>query len=466
MSGGAGGIPRSTSTESRPPPRAPHNSFEYEYRHLHSVDGVRYSDPGNPFSEVVDPFLAWRSSAVISAPTDTVSALAAAVEGYSNGPQKPLPPLPGPVSTQAFRDHIIPSPTLSPLMNGCSLRRSTARSSSRSSVRSQKSLRKLHYSTSQDPTPGNYTPLSPYGRGPRRSLASIRESDSSSDPFSDPIEHDLLLPVDIRTETPDSVVVYAPAPIPRTALRPFIPHVLSNESPMTSMPTKTTPRPQKCRRLHSTGSLLFPKDEDASCKYTSLPQDNQSSSYSTSNSSTEQIGYDAFPSPPSTSSPPLYKGWDDIKRRSVSPSPHQSPFSPPPPLFQAFGPPHASTSPPQPLLKKRSLILPLMSHNPFFPLTVKTPFTHTAAAASNPSFEGPRMSLLAKVQSIGDMKEEEAGCGDRMMGSNKKEKRESAVMKGVGLGLGLGFGLGYRDSISKRKGMTARWGPDEVGRMV
>lgn len=455
MSGGAGGIAR-TSTESRLPPRAPHNSFDYGYRHLHSVDGMRYSDPGNPFSDTIDPFLDWRSSVAINAPTDTVSALAAAVVGYSNGPQKPLPALPETASRQAFRNHVIPSPTLSPLMNACSLRRSPARSSSRSSVKSQRSLRKLHSCTGQNPASSNYSP-STHGRGLRQSLASIRETDNS-EPFSDPIEHDLLLPVDVRTETPDSVVVYAPTPISRKAMRPFGPPVLPSQNSMT-MPINIDAQPAKSKRLRSTGSLLFPKNEETAYKYSSLAHDTQPSLYSTDHSSTDDITHNDFPSPPSASSTPVYKGWDDIKRHSSSSSPRPPAFSPPPPPFHAFGPPHANpSSPPRPLLKKRSLIHPLMSQNPFFPLTPKPQFTHASPSTSSQSFDGPRRSLLAKVQSIGEMREE--GDAGVESGMEKRVRRESSVV------MGLGLGLGYRDSVSRKKEMAARWGPDEVGRMV
>ncbi|USP81749.1 hypothetical protein yc1106_09023 [Curvularia clavata] len=125
MSGGATGQ-LLTPTRSRTPPAPPHNSVDFGYRRLYSSE-ARYSDPGNPFTDVEDPFLEWRSSDVISTASDTRLALAAAVARYSNGPQKPLPPLPSNVSTHAFRDHIIPSPTLSPITNGHGLRCSVHR---------------------------------------------------------------------------------------------------------------------------------------------------------------------------------------------------------------------------------------------------------------------------------------------------------------------------------------------------
>jgi hypothetical protein len=71
------------------------------------------------------------------------------------------------------------------------------------------------------------------------------------------------------------------------------------------------------------------------------------------------------------------------------------------------------------------------------PSAVKTNFMFN----SNQSFEGPWMSLLAKVNSMGDIRDEAA--------SPKKRK---------------GKGLGYRDSVSRKVEMRSRWSPSEVGR--
>ena len=77
--------------------------------------------------------------------------------------------------------------------------------------------------------------------------------------------------------------------------------------------------------------------------------------------------------------------------------------------------------------------------NGYSPLTVKTSFT----CNSNASFEGPRMSLLAKVN---DLREEG--------GSASMRRKKSAG--------GVGLGIGYRGSVERRT-EGVRWSP-EVGR--
>jgi hypothetical protein len=62
---------------------------------------------------------------------------------------------------------------------------------------------------------------------------------------------------------------------------------------------------------------------------------------------------------------------------------------------------------------------------------------------SNKSFEGPRMSLLAKVNSMSDMRDEAA---------IPRKKR------------GVGLGIGYRDSLSRKVERVSRWCPEDVGR--
>ncbi|EMD93509.1 hypothetical protein COCHEDRAFT_1154102 [Bipolaris maydis C5] len=189
LSGGTGVRP-SASSRSITLPRAPHNSLDDEYHHTYNVNTIRYSDPGNPFTDANDPFLDWRSSRVISTPTDTASALAAAVTGYSKGPQKPLPPLPTTHCT--LSDHIIPSPTLTPLPPDCSLRRSPA-ISARNSVNSLRSLRRLH--RLNPPSPPSLAPAHPTKPQRNRTL-----------PLT---TNDLPLPVDTRSETPHSITLYA-----------------------------------------------------------------------------------------------------------------------------------------------------------------------------------------------------------------------------------------------------------------
>ncbi|KAH6881393.1 hypothetical protein BKA58DRAFT_406948 [Alternaria rosae] len=406
MSGGASGLP---STGSRTPPRVPKNSREYDPRSWFNIDGQNYSDPGNPFADPEDPFMDWRSSDAIASPSETGSALAAAAEKYAAGPQRPLPPVPASL-TPLFGDHHIPSPTLSPIMNGCSLKRSHSVSSRRSSVRSQRSLRSFRGCPSPDSESRNVPPISPSWRRASKILASIREG-HADDPLPDPIEHDLLLPVDVRSETPDSVMVYAPAPISRAPLRPNLPTILSeDETSMASLPSIAAAKSLSATQPRSTGSILFSTYKDDQYAYTPLTPNN-------------------IPSPPHSE-----------RADSEKTITHLMSSRPPTPPWHQFTPPRPNLTPPPPL-KKRSLIqlrrkTPLAGHGQLMvpphktyssptssPLTVKTNFI----VNSNKSFEGPRMSLLAKVNSMSDMRDETA--------SPKKHKK------------GIGLGIGYRDSI-------------------
>ena len=442
MSGGASGL---LSTGSRTPPRAPQNSFDYD------SPNWQYSDPGNPFKDPEDPFLDWRSSDAINSPSETASALAAAVAEYGAGPQKPLPPVPLSL-TPLFHDHVIPSPTLSPMVNGCSLRRSHARSSRGSSVRSQRSLRGFHACPPTSPSSTNH----PSGlRGPRRSLSSIKEG-HVDDPFIDAIEHDLLLPVDVRTETPDSVMVYAP--VPRTPMRSALSTILSDDQTSTaSLPSIAAAKSLAGAQPRSTGSILFPTSKNDQYSYASFVYNNTLQLSHPDRPNSDQItaqkrcSFFSSSRSPQPTSVPRNKGWEEIKRTSNGTSSLHSPLPTPP--LHSFAPPRPNLSPPPPL-KKRSLIqlrrktpltgtgqLMVSTRNPYpassTPSAVKASFMFN----SNKSFEGPRMSLLAKVNSMGDMRDEAA--------SPKKRK---------------GKGLGYRDSVSRKVEMRSRWSPSEVGR--
>ncbi|KAG9187488.1 hypothetical protein G6011_05359 [Alternaria panax] len=449
MSGGASGL---LSTGSRTPPRAPQNSFDYDSGNSSGFNGVQYSDSDNSLKDPEDPFLDWRSSDAIGSPSDTVSALAAAVAEYGAGPQRPLPPVPVSL-TPLFRDHVIPSPTLSPFNNGCSLRRSHARSSRGSSVRSQRSLRSLRACPSASPTSNIHPPSS---HGPRKSLSSIKEG-YVEEPFPEPIEHDLLLPVDVRSETPDSVMVYAP--IPRAPMRPALSTILSDDQmSMTSLPSILAGKYLAAAQPQSTGSNLFPISKDDQNSYTSFVYNNtlppSHPDRPISDQTTIERSYFLLPSsspPPSATAPPD-KGWEEIKRTSNGSSNLHSPLPTPP--LHSFAAPGPNLSPPPPLKKcsliqlcrqiqvagTGQLIVPtqnLHSASSSTSLAVETSFMFH----SNKSFEGPRMSLLARVNSMGDKGDEAASPSKRNAGQ-----------------------LGYRDSISRRVEMISRWSPSEIAR--
>ncbi|KAI1543951.1 hypothetical protein A1F97_03012 [Pyrenophora tritici-repentis] len=437
MSGGTGGL---LSHGIRPPPPAPHTSFEDDHRP--SVYDYLHSGPGTPLRSPGNPSLNWRSSDAIGKPRDHASALYAAIADYGAGPQRPLPPVPKTSSTRAIRDHVIPSPTLSPLINNeCELRRSHARSSSRSSVRSQRSLRSFHACTSPNPASKDYPPLSPYGRISGQGLGSIIEA-SSREPFMYPGEPDLPLRV-LRSETPDSVTFYAPIPVQKPRKRPVLTTLFSQTSctvsPLFSPTHAKSPPAAKPR---STGSMLFSRPDDSS--YSSLTQDVPSSpAYLQRPNSDHVITYPASMSPRFQFLKPQNKGWEDIKRSSNRSSTITAPL--PTPTLQYFTPPHADASPPAPLKKRSFLNLgrntpltadrqAMSSQNPYSTLAFNASFTYNN---SNASFEGPRMSLFAKLHG---MNEEQ--------GSLKKK---------------TGVALVYRGSVEAKKEMAPKWSPDAMG---
>ncbi|RMZ73829.1 hypothetical protein GMOD_00004626 [Pyrenophora seminiperda CCB06] len=406
MSHGADGL---LARRIGPLPPAPHTSFEDG--HGPSIPNAQHNDLGSSLKSSEDPYLKWRSSAAIGTSKDQASALVAAITDYGAGPQKPLPPIPDTPSTYSSNNHVSPSPRLSPLVNNdCGSRHSYTRSSSRSSVSSQRSLRPLRIATSPNPASNDYPPLSPYERVSRQSLGSIIET-STHEPCMNSRESDLPLRV-LGTETSDSVTVYAPIPAaqkqPRK--RPALTTVFSQDSctvaPLSiakCVKAQTTPA-----KLRSRGSILFPAASNDSPYYSSLIQDLPSSpAYRDQPTTNPPVYYSLFPKPPSYLKPPQNKGWEDIKHNSNRSSIAAS--LPPHKPQQCAPPPHTtpSSSPPAPL-KERS----------FLPLRRKTPlmdsYSQSSLSSHNPyakfacktGFEGPRMSLFAKVNS---MREEDRG---------------------------------------------------------
>ncbi|CAE7179762.1 hypothetical protein P3342_002462 [Pyrenophora teres f. teres] len=439
----SGGTDRRLSHGTRPPPPTPHTSFEDDHRP--SIFDCYRNGSETPLRSPGDPFLDWRSSDAIGKPSDHASALFAAISDYGAGPQRPLPPIPSTSSTHTIRDHVIPSPTLSPLINNeCELRRSHARSSSRSSVKSQRSLRNFQACTSPNPASKDYPPLSPYGRIPRQDLGSITQA-SIREPFMNLREPDLPLRV-LRTETPDSVTFYAPIPVHKPPKRPVLAPLFSQKSctvsPLFSPTHAKSPPAAKPR---STGSMLFPRSDDSS--YSSLTQDiPPSPAYHQQPSSDQVITHS-----PNNMSPrfrflkPQNKGWEDIKRSSNRSSTITTPL--PTSTLQYFTPPRANPSPPAPLKKRSFLNLgrktplagdsqAMSSQNPYSTPAFNASFTYDN---SNASFEGPRMSLFAKVHG---MTEEQGGL---------KKK--------------TGMALGYRGSVEakRERERAAKWSPDVMG---
>lgn len=400
MSGGANGFPTTNSTTT---------TFQHaSVVSLAPPSMPRFSDPGNPFStagvdtqERVDPT---RNS--LPTPVDTVTAFSAAVGGYALATQA-SPTYSGYSPSHSYHKISMPSPTLSPLLRNQNMRHYHSRSVSQSSVSSVQTEVTINGSMSYN-TSYKETPLSPYRNHLNLSLASVKEI-PNTDPFAEPLEDDLYLPIDSMSETPHSILVYAPPPTPRTPNKHNAPAPSAiQSSSSTSIVNSVLPR---CRSYER--DSIMSKASFASRSTISLPE-LSIASYG-SESWTERTEsrvpshnhsqHDLPISPISSSPAPVHRGWEDIKRFSNESSVPSPLFTPPPP---SFSPPPPTVSPVP--SKKRSLIQlrrrepalagtgHVMMSSAGHPLTVKIPSKFDPSSG----FEGPRMSLLAKLNMMGD----------------------------------------------------------------
>ncbi|OAL53916.1 hypothetical protein IQ07DRAFT_640935 [Pyrenochaeta sp. DS3sAY3a] len=400
MSGGANGFPANnlTATTFRRASDAP----------LVPPSIPRFSDPGNPFSgpgvgtqERVD---STRNS--LPTPVDAVTAFSAAVGGYALTAQA------SPTYSRYSPSHSshkisMPSPTLSPLLRNQNMRHYHSRSVSQSSIGSVQSEVTMNGSTFYS-TSYKETSLSPYKNHLNLSLASVKEI-PNTDPFAEPLEDDLYLPIDSMSETPHSVLVYAPPPTPRTPRKHHTPAASASESSSSpSLVNSALPRFRSYERDSITSKASF-----VSHSSVSLPELSTTSYGSESWTEKTRSGMPShnhsqndLPISPISSSPaPVHRGWEDIKRFSNESS-VPSPLFTPPPL--SFSPPPPTVSPVP--SKKRSLIQlrrrepalagtgHVMMSSAGHPLTVKIPSKFDPYSG----FEGPRMSLLAKLNMMGN----------------------------------------------------------------
>ena len=252
-----------------------------------------------------------------------------------------------------------------------------------------------------------------------------------------PREPDLPLRV-LRTETPDSVTFYAPIPIQKPRIRPVL-KTLSAQKSCTVAPL-FSPTPAKsppAAKPRSTGSMLFPTSSDSS--YSSLAQNIPSSpAYGQQSCSDQATTYLANNmSSMFQSLKPRNKGWEDFKHSSKRSSTTTAPL--PTPTIQHFTLPRIKTPPPPPLERRSFLQLsrktPLVgdsqampSQNPYSTLAFKTNVAHN----SSTSFEGPKMSLFAKVYGM-------------------SSEQESSTKK-----IGVASTLGYRGSVEAKREKSSK----------
>ena len=295
MSGGTGGVP-----PAGPALRTAQGSPKHMQRHsTGTMPATRFTSPDNPFRDSVRDPAVHRYSEY--ARLDTARALSAAVAGYAGAPRHSpsYTKYPSDV-TDPFSDHVIPSPTFAPFSPDDIRRPEPKTPQSPNDGRGEYSQMPVNPYAYLNTAASMYPPVSPYERpstqGPSLTYYTRRQT-IDSDPFADPFEHDLLLQVDERNRTSDSVTVFAPSPnlmSPRTPVGPKLPVRQPNG-------------------MTSARSLLSP----VAAKYVQKAQEVKIPRKSVASPVLVQVGRSPvikpFSPPPAAPEP---RGWDDIKRHS------------------------------------------------------------------------------------------------------------------------------------------------------
>ena len=297
MPGGTGGPP-----PAGPASRMTQGSPKYMQRHSTGTFPVmRFTSPGNPFAESVRDPAVHRYSEY--ARLDTAQALSAAVAGYGAARRSSTYTKHPSQSSNPFSDHVIPSPTFAPFSPDDIRRPELKRSPNLQDLRGQYSPVSTDSYAYLNTAASMYPPVSPYGRpssqGP--SPYSTGRQSVDSDPFSDPFEHDVLLHIDERNRTSDSVTIFAPSPnlmpprTPRTPVGPKLP--IKHANGMTS--ARSLLSPVAAKYIKEAQKVKIPRKSVASPV---LVQVGRSSPV-----------IKPFSPPPAA---PEHRGWDDIKRQS------------------------------------------------------------------------------------------------------------------------------------------------------
>lgn len=297
MSGGTVGPP-----PAGPASRMTQGSPKFMQRHSTGTFPVmRFTSPGNPFAESVRDPAVHRYSEY--ARIDTAQALSAAVAGYGAARRSSTYTKHPSQSSNPFSDHVIPSPTFAPFSPDDIRRPELKRSPNLQDLRGQYSPISTDSYAYLNTAASMYPPVSPYGlpsaQGP--SPYSTGRQSVDSDPFSDPFEHDVLLHIDERNRTSDSVTIFAPSPnlmpprTPRTPVGPKLP--IKHANGMTS--ARSLLSPVAAKYIKEAQKVKIPRKSVASPV---LVQVGRSSPV-----------IKPFSPPPAA---PEHRGWDDIKRQS------------------------------------------------------------------------------------------------------------------------------------------------------
>jgi hypothetical protein len=368
MSGASSGMP-SLKQISRALPYSPERN---QARSTETLP-TRFSDPGNPFREGQDTSRHSNQSACnpVRTPMNAVAAIAAAIRGYSAASQDTTTVAGFPV-TNTLRDNTCPSPALNPVM-------SDAISPSRSSILGEIASMAYNHNVCSDATTPRCQPLLPYGSHPKHSLPRVRET-TYSESVRDPFEHDLLLQVDPRLETQDSMTVYAPTTASVQAATTAAPIKAPSNNPWASsmLDPHTSPSTYRPDSRQSRDATMSPNTTIVASERYSLVYDKHTSTTYITPSQAER-----------TVSPPLcavHRGWDDIKRYSADKVvPSIKSYSPQ--LGYMSSPPIKKVSLPQ--LRRKELTLASsrdsLLANTRLSLNVKVPFSQFKSSSDETS---------------------------------------------------------------------------------
>ncbi|UPX15333.1 uncharacterized protein EKO05_0005782 [Ascochyta rabiei] len=264
MSGTDGGMPPADSTS-----RAAQGSPKHMQRHsTGTVPFNCFTNPGNPFGEPYRDPTVHRYSEF--ARCDTTRALSAAVAGYANAPRRSSSYTKYQSnSSNPFSDHVIPSPTFAPFSPDDIRRPELKRAQSPSDGRGDYSQMSVNPYAYLNTAASMYPPISPYRRPVTQGLSptfDTRRRTMDSDPFADPFEHDVLLQVDERNRTSDSVTILAPSPnlmSPRTPRTPVGPK-LPVRQPNGVTPARSLLSPVAAQYFHKAQKAKIPRKSIAS----------------------------------------------------------------------------------------------------------------------------------------------------------------------------------------------------------
>jgi hypothetical protein len=393
MSGGSSGMPLD-ERRSIASPRVP----GYGQRYSTGMLPMRFSDPGNPFRDTEDSSR-YSNDFIdnsVHTPTNTTPPFAGTTGGYSSVAQK-TPTTADFPAAGAVHDITWPSLAPNPVMNDI-------RSPNRSSILGEIASMAYNPNVNSHTTTSRYQALSPYGLHSSHSLPCVRET-TYTESIRDPFEHDLLLQVDTRTETPDFVTVYAPSTTSIQPAQKVLPiKVLSNNPWASSLLNPHTS--QSTPRLNSwqaDDTAISPVTTIVESERFSLAYDNRTSTTFIAPSQKQTDNTITPISPPLGA---IHRGWDDIKRYSADKVvPTESNLSPP--LGYKTSSPIKKKSLPQ--LRRKELASvssreSILSHARL-PLAVKIPFAHNKSSSA----ETPKMSqLMAKGRNDDNMKSQDS----------------------------------------------------------